>query len=169
MSLIGDRSASFVVRIWRERSENADAEVEWRGSVECVRSSTKVYFRELRVIEDFLVRQLRQIGIDARRKARIPDKPAASAVASPTTRMNGYVKRSSGPSTVFLNGEGVVETSQPDSPRVPHGKDDKVSVPVGDAGIRVPLKPGEVLDSGTGEVHDVLGGGEIRVRPRSIE
>jgi len=108
-------------------------------------------------------------ALDARRKARIPDKPAASAVASPTTRMNGYVKRSSGPSTVFLNGEGVVETSQPDSPRVPHGNDDKVSVPVGDAGIRVPLKPGEVLDSGTGEVHDVLGGGEIRVRPRSIE
>lgn len=76
MSLIGDRSASFVVRIWRERSENADAEVEWRGSVECVRSSTKVYFRELRVIEDFLVRQLRQIGIDARRKARLPVKPS---------------------------------------------------------------------------------------------
>jgi hypothetical protein len=108
-------------------------------------------------------------ALDARRKARIPDKPAASAVASPTTRMNGYVKRSSGPSTVFLNGEGVVDTSQPDSPHVPRGNDDKVSVPVGDAGMRVPLKPGEVLDSGTGEVHDVLGGGEIRVRPRSIE
>jgi len=108
-------------------------------------------------------------ALDARRKARIPDKPAASAVASPTTRMNGYVKRSSGPSTVFLNGEGVTETSQPDSPRVPRGNDDTVSVPVGDAGMRVPLRPGEVLDSGTGEVHDVLGGGEIRVRPRSIE
>ena len=110
-------------------------------------------------------------ALDARRKARIPDKPAASMVASPTTRMDGYVKRSGGPSTVFLNGEAIVETSQPDSPRVPRAKgDDKVSVPVGDAGVRVPLKPGEVLDSGSGEVHDVLGGGEIRVRrPRAGE
>jgi hypothetical protein len=110
-------------------------------------------------------------ALDARRKARIPDKPAASMVVSPTTRMDGYVKRSGGPSTVFLNGEAIVETSQPDSPRVPRGKgDDKVSVPVGDAGVRVPLKPGEVLDSGSGEVHDVLGGGEIRVRrPRAGE
>jgi hypothetical protein len=105
-------------------------------------------------------------ALDARRKARIPDKPAAAVVASPTTRMDGYVKRSGGPSTVFLNGEAVVETSQPDSPRVPRGKsEDKVSVPVGDGGVRVPLKPGEVLDSGSGEVHDGLGGGEIRVRP----
>ena len=104
-------------------------------------------------------------ALDARRKARIPDKPAASAVASPTTRMDGYVKRSGGPSTVFLNGEPILETSQPDSPRLPRGKgEDKVSIPVGDGGVRVPLKPGEVLDSGSGEVYDGLGGGEIRVR-----
>jgi hypothetical protein len=109
-------------------------------------------------------------ALDARRKARIPDKPAASVVASPTTRMDGYVKRSRGPSTVFLNGEPIVETSQPDSPHLPRNNDDKVSIPVGDAGARVPLKPGEVLDSGSGEVHDVLGGGEIRVRrPRAGE
>ncbi|HZQ73348.1 MAG TPA: hypothetical protein VFB08_10565 [Burkholderiales bacterium] len=103
-------------------------------------------------------------ALDERRKARIPDKPAAAVAASPTTKMNGYVKRSGGPSTVFLNGEGILDTGQPDAPRVPRGKDQSVSVPVGEGGARVELKPGEVLDSGSGEVHDVLGGGEIRVR-----
>ena len=39
-----------------------------------------------------------------------------------------------------------------------------VGVPVGDGGSRVELKPGQVLDRGTGEVRDVLGEGEIRIR-----
>ena len=104
-------------------------------------------------------------ALDERRKARIPDKPAAAVPASPMTQMNGYVKRSGGPSTVFLNGEGVLDTGQPDAPRVPRKTDGSVSIPVGEGGARVELKPGEVLDSGSGEVRDVLGGGEIRVRP----
>jgi hypothetical protein len=37
-------------------------------------------------------------------------------------------------------------------------------VPAGDGGARVELKPGEVLDRGTGEVRDVIGDGEIKVR-----
>jgi hypothetical protein len=49
---------------------------------------------------------------------------------------------------------------------VPRGKgEDQVSVPVGDGAVRVPLKPGEVLDSGSGEVYDGLRGGQVRVRP----
>jgi len=95
--------------------------------------------------------------LDARRKARVPDKPAAAAVASPTTRLDGYVRRSAGPSTVWVNGEAL-----PESPREREGR---VSVPVGEAGGRVGLKPGELLDRGTGEVRDGLGGGEIRIRP----
>ena len=105
-------------------------------------------------------------ALDARRKARVPDKPAAVVVASPTTRVQGYVKRSGGPSTVFVNGEGQTEGAQPDSPRVPRGRsDDRVSIPVGDSGARVQLKPGEVLDRGTGEVRDVIGEGEVKVSP----
>ena len=106
-----------------------------------------------------------RVALDARRKARVPDKPAAVAVvASPTTRVNGYVKRTQGPSTVFLNGQGLAENPQADSPRTPRGGDPRVTIPVGEAGARVELKPGEILDRGSGEVRDVLGTGQIQVR-----
>ena len=100
-------------------------------------------------------------ALDARRKARVPDKPAAAPiVASPTTRLDGYVRRSDGRSTVWVNGDRADDAS----PRA----DGRVSVTVGESDARVPLKPGEVLDRGSGEVHDVLGpNGEIRVRPSS--
>jgi hypothetical protein len=105
-------------------------------------------------------------ALDARRKARVPDKPAAVVVASPTTRVEGYVKRDGGPSTVFVNGEGLTESAQPDSPRVPRNPSDgRVSIPVGDGGARVQLKPGEILDRGSGDVRDVIGDGEVKVRP----
>jgi hypothetical protein len=98
-------------------------------------------------------------ALDARRRARVPDKPAATPiVASPTTRLDGYVRRSQGPSTVWVNGITVDEAAP--------GRDARVSVPVGDGGARVRLKPGETLDRGTGEVRDVLGtNGELQVRP----
>jgi hypothetical protein len=99
-------------------------------------------------------------ALDARRKARVPDKPAAVAVASPTTRVDGFVKRSRGPSTVWVNGEPLPEGA-PEAPRI----GPRVSVPLGEGGRRAALKPGEVLDRGTGEVRDVIGDGEIRVRP----
>jgi hypothetical protein len=97
-------------------------------------------------------------ALDARRRARVPDRPAAAPiVVSPTTRLDGYVRRSQGPSTVWVNGTTVDEASP--------GSDARVSVPLGDGGARVRLKPGETLDRGTGEVHDVLGpNGEIQVR-----
>jgi len=95
-------------------------------------------------------------ALDARRRARVPDKPAAAVVASPTTRLDGFVKRSQGPSTVWVNGEPLQESVRPG------GR--SVSVPVGDAGARVELRPGEVLDRGSGEVRDVIGEGEIRIR-----
>jgi hypothetical protein len=98
-------------------------------------------------------------ALDARRKARVPDKPAAAVVASPTTRVDGYVQRSTGPSTVWVNGEPLPEGTG-EATRV----GPRVSVPVGDGGRRARLRPGEVLDRGTGEVRDVIGDGEIRVR-----
>ena len=97
-------------------------------------------------------------ALDARRKARVFDKPvAAPVVASPTTRLDGYVRRSDGRSTVWVNGAQADEAS----PQA----DGRVSVPVGDSEARVRLRPGEVLDRGNGEVTDVLGAnGEIKVR-----
>jgi hypothetical protein len=106
-------------------------------------------------------------ALDARRKARVPDRPTApAAVTSPTTRVDGYVRRSGGPSTVWVNGESLgVEGS--DAPRIESGRrEGRVSVPVGDGAVRFSLKPGQVLDRSTGEIRDVLGpNGEISVRP----
>ncbi len=104
-------------------------------------------------------------ALDARRRARMPDKPAAAAVA-PTTRVDGYVRRSGGPSTVWVNGESLgVEGA--DAPRIESGqRQGRVSVPVGDGAVRFSLKPGQVLDRSTGEVRDVLGNGEIQVPGR---
>ena len=102
--------------------------------------------------------------LDSRRRARVPDKPAA-VVASPTTRLDGYVKRSGGPSTVWVNGEPLPE-GRGQSPRIGTGRRDegRVAVTVGDSGARIGLKPGEVLDLGSGEIRDVIGGGDIEVR-----
>lgn len=99
--------------------------------------------------------------LDARRKARVPDKPAAApVVASPTTRLDGYVKRSGGPSTVFINGEPVTEGSA-EAPRI---GESRTAISVGEGGARRALKPGETLDRGTGEVRDVIGEGRIDVK-----
>jgi hypothetical protein len=100
--------------------------------------------------------------LDARRKARVPDKPAAPVVASPTTRLDGYVKRSGGPSTVFINGEPTPEASS-DAGRIGAAPDGRTPIAVGEGGGRRALKPGEVLDRGTGEVRDVIGEGRITV------
>lgn len=36
---------------------------------------------------------------------------------------------------------------------------------IGESGTRAALKAGQILDRGTGEVRDVLGEGEIQIRP----
>jgi hypothetical protein len=104
-------------------------------------------------------------ALDARRKARVPDKPAAApVVASPTTRLDGYVQRSGGRSTVFINGEPLPEGSA-EAPRLdPERRGGRIPIMVGEGGARRELRPGEVLDRSTGEVKDVIGDGEIRLR-----
>jgi hypothetical protein len=101
-------------------------------------------------------------ALDARRRARLPDRPNAPVVSSPTTRLNGYVSRDNGKSTVWVNGEPLPE-SAPEAPRI--NDSGRVSVNV-ESGARTSLRPGEVLDRGTGEVKDVLGNGEIRIERR---
>lgn len=105
-------------------------------------------------------------ALDARRKARIPDKPVAAAVESPTTRVDGLVRRSDGKSTLWLNGEAIPEGTQPEGLRVlPRGGDpSRVSIGVGEAERRFDLKVGQTLDRGDGAVRDVIGGGEVRVK-----
>jgi hypothetical protein len=96
-------------------------------------------------------------ALDARRKARVPDRPQAATTVSPTTRLDGYVQRSGGRSTAFINGEAVLEGTA-DAPVVdPQRRGGRLAVPAGEGGPRVDLRPGETLDRGTGQVRDVLG------------
>jgi hypothetical protein len=124
------------------------------GSLACL-SSGGALAQELGRL--FFTPEQRQ-ALDARRKARIPDKPAAAA-ASPTLRLDGYVKRANGRSTVWVNGESTDDTA-----RIPASTDGRLPVHVSETGARVGLKPGETLDRGNNEVRDVIGDGEIRVR-----
>jgi len=107
--------------------------------------------------------------LDARRKARVPDKPAAAtAIESPRTRLDGYVKRSDGESTVWLNGQPVPAGSGSNEARIHTSRDrpDTVAVEAGDGKKRrIRLRVGETLERDTGEVSDVLGGGSVKVSP----
>ena len=108
-------------------------------------------------------------ALDARRKARVPDKPAAVQQAEqPITRVNGAVRRSGGRSSVWVNGETIQEGAQPGSaqvaPREPGAG--RVTLPAGEGAQRYNLRVGESLDRGSGEVRDIIGEGEIRVGPR---
>ena len=106
-------------------------------------------------------------ALDARRKARVPDKPAATPQAElPITRVNGAVQRSGGKSTVWVNGEAIPEGA-PDSAQVAPGSNPgRVSIPAGEGAQRFDLRVGESLDRGSGEVRDVIGEGKIKVEPR---
>lgn len=103
--------------------------------------------------------------LDARRKARIPDKPATVVVESPVTRVNGFVARGSGNSTVWVNGEPIPEGSQPEGLQVTSRRADssRVGLKIGETDSQVDLKIGQSFDRGTGEVRDSLGGGDIKV------
>lgn len=106
-------------------------------------------------------------ALDARRKARVPDRPTLTTTVSPTTRLDGYVKRSGGRSTVFVNGETLLEGTA-EAPTVdPERRGGRVPVTGGDGRPRVELRPGEMLDRDTGQVRDVLGeGGRLQAGER---
>lgn len=109
-------------------------------------------------------------ALDARRKARIPDKPAAVVVESPTTQLDGYVMRQGGRSTVWVNGEPSREGAPPEGLRLAPRRSDpsRFSVTLSESERQFELKIGQKLDRVSGEVSDVIGDGEIRVgRPRA--
>ena len=64
MSLLGDRSASFIVRIWREPTEYEGAIPEWRGSIEHVGTGQRAFFRDLDAIATFMKPHLETIGLN---------------------------------------------------------------------------------------------------------
>ena len=104
-------------------------------------------------------------ALDARRKARIPDKPTAVVVESPVTKIDGVVARRGGKSTTWVNGEAVPEGSQPEGLRVRPKRNDnsRIVVNIGETESEVDLKIGQSFDRGTGEVRDSLNGGDLRV------
>src|SRR4051812_10280499 len=97
-------------------------------------------------------------ALDARRKARIPDKPAAVVVESPVTRVDGFVSRGSGKSTIWVNGEAVSEGTQPEGLRVQAQSTDasRVTINIGETDNQVDLKIGQSFDRESGEVRDSL-------------
>ena len=104
-------------------------------------------------------------ALDARRKARIPDKPTAVVVESPVTRIDGVVSRTGGKSTTWVNGEAVPEGTQPEGLRLRPKRNDnsRIVVNIGETDSEVDLKIGQSFDRGTGEVRDSLNGGDLRV------
>jgi hypothetical protein len=108
--------------------------------------------------------------LDERRKAHVPDKPAPPVlVESPSTRLDGYVKRSHGKSTLFVNGEAIPEGTETEGIKIvpDRASSDRATVVTGVRGRRIPLKVGESLDRETGSVRDVVDG-EVRVvHPRA--
>jgi hypothetical protein len=107
-------------------------------------------------------------ALDARRKARIPDKPSTVVVESPVTRLDGIVSRGGGKSTVWVNGEPVPEGVNPEGLRVRPRRSDssRVTVDIGETDNQVDLRIGQSFDRATGEVRDSLDGGEVTVTRR---
>ena len=108
-------------------------------------------------------------ALDARRKARVPDKAAAApATESPVSRVDGAVERSGGKSTVWVNGEVIPEDSQAEGARVTRRGPNpgRVSIPAGEGGQRYDVRVGESVDRSSGATRDILGDGEVRIAPR---
>lgn len=104
--------------------------------------------------------------LDARRRARVPDKPATTIIESPVTRVDGVVSRRGGKSTVWVNGQAIPEGTQPEGMRVTPRRTDasRVGIRLGEADVQVDLKIGQSFDRGTGEVKDSLEGGKVSVK-----
>lgn len=89
MPLLEDRTASFIVRIWREGGEAPGALGDWRGSIEHVHSGQRAFFRDLAAIVQFMRPHLADLGIDTASRfwdLMADDSPSEDAPASPMPR-----------------------------------------------------------------------------------
>jgi hypothetical protein len=104
-------------------------------------------------------------ALEARRKAHVPDKVATPVIESPITRIDGYVQRSGGLSTVWVNGEPIPQGTQPEGTHVYPDRTDptRVGVTVGDSGRRIELRVGQSVERESGTVKPVLGNGTIQI------
>ncbi len=79
MSLLEDQTASFIVRIWRERGEGP-GEKPWRGSIEHAQSGSKSFFRDLPSLVALIQPHLQALGIgDGPTSEALPSNEAGTA------------------------------------------------------------------------------------------
>lgn len=97
----------------------------------------------------FLLPQQRQ-DLDRRRLANIQE----SALTESLVTVNGQVSRSSGKTTVWVNGVPQESTGKPPDPA-------RVTLPGAEGERSVTLKIGQTVDKVRGEVRDPVGGGRI--------
>lgn len=97
----------------------------------------------------FLLPQQRQ-DLDRRRLANIQE----SALTESLVTVNGQVSRSSGKTTVWVNGVPQESTGKPADPA-------RVTLPGAEGERSVTLKIGQTVDKVRGEVRDPVGGGRI--------
>lgn len=104
--------------------------------------------------------------LDARRRAGVQERAAPVAI-SPTTRVDGYVRRSRGKSTIWLDGNAIADGVRPDGIRVYRGSDPtRVRIGVGDEDRRVAVRVGQSVDRASGEIKDPIGPGGLRIERR---
>jgi len=76
MSSLDERSHTYVVRIWEERRDVADAPSTWRGRVDDVRTGVRRYFTTLDDLVAYLSSQSGQSGMDGNGSEPIPLSPS---------------------------------------------------------------------------------------------
>lgn len=59
-----DYAHVFILRIWREPRELADAAPEWRGFIEHASRGRRQYITRLADITDFITPYLREMGVE---------------------------------------------------------------------------------------------------------
>jgi hypothetical protein len=94
--------------------------------------------------------------LDKRRISNVPVQEDAPAVREVLVTVNGYVGRSSGRTTTWINGVPQYDSVKSADPS---------RLPVESADGRKSVKVGATLDTNRGDVRDVIGDGTIRVNP----
>lgn len=100
--------------------------------------------------------------LDARRRARVPDKPAAAAeTPAPTLRVHGLVQRSDGHQTVWIDGQpsnpGEARVSVVTRGRMPG----RLAVTLEGRPEPIEIEVGATLERDTGRVRTLLGEGAV--------